>query len=342
MRAIRKILFFLLYLAFLLVLLEIGVRVFLTVKLGVPFFHPSEMTYVFYPEARAVKNATVVKGDGVFDVFLLGASVLNNGWGNIEELLGNALQSKTAGKVKVHTVAIPAHTSLDSYYKFRHVAEKPFDLVLFYDAINEVRANNCPPGMFAQDYSHYSWYKNIALFDGHKEARFLVFPWALHYAASRVWKKLHGIKYVPIHEPTPEWTAYGSDIKTADTFRKNLTRLLDLAKAKGDTVMLMTFAYYVPEDYSQEKFKAKALDYAYTPNSMAIETWGRPENVVKGIQAHNEVLRDLASRYDNVVFVDQEKLIPKEGAYFQDICHFSPKGCEAFVANVVAALPAEQ
>jgi hypothetical protein len=41
----------------------------------------------------------------------------------------------------------------------------------------------------------------------------------------------------------------------------NLTAILDLAGQRGDRVLLMTFATYLPADYSLQAFLEKRLDY---------------------------------------------------------------------------------
>ena len=94
----------------------------------------------------------------------------------------------------------------------------------------------------------------------------------------------------------------------------------------------MSFAYHVPEDYSQIKFRRKTLDYGR--HLVEIEFWGRPEHVVAGIDAHNEVLLKIAKKGE-VYFVDQDKKIPKDGAHFNDICHLTYEGSGVFVRNIL-------
>ncbi len=60
-----------------------------------------------------------------------------------------------------------------------------------------------------------------------------------------------------------------------------------------------------------------------------------PKNVVATVRAHNGVIRDLHAQYENTVFVDQQKRMPKGAKYYNDCCHMTEAGCEAFVANVI-------
>jgi hypothetical protein len=95
----------------------------------------------------------------------------------------------------------------------------------------------------------------------------------------------------------------------------------------------MTFAYYMAWDYSPWAFAEKTLDY--TLHDKPIEMWGVPAHVVTAISVHNKIIREIAAGREGVTFVDQEQLIPKRGDYWNDICHFTHLGTEAFVANLL-------
>lgn len=139
---------------------------------------------------------------------------------------------------------------------------------------------------------------------------------------------------VPTHHRKEEWVAYGSDIRTAESFRTNLTRIVELAREREETLVLMTFAWYVPDDYTKQRFHDGQLPYTPAEKTHPIEIWGSPENVVAGIRAHNAVVREVAAAHPDLPFVDQEQRIPRDGAYFGDICHFSERGLEAFVEGI--------
>ena len=80
---------------------------------------------------------------------------------------------------------------------------------------------------------------------------------------------------------------------------------------------------------------AGELDYTYRDYSYPVESWGRPENVVAGIEAHNDVVRALATAHPDVVFVDQERLVAPTKENFVDICHFTNPGSRRFVKNML-------
>jgi hypothetical protein len=188
--------------------------------------------------------------------------------------------------------------------------------------------------MFREDYSHYSWYEDVNILHAHPEIDIVTLPYVVHKAGAALWHMFARVPYLPTVMLGQSWVVYGEDIKTREPFKKNLEAIIDLARQKREKVLLMTFATYVPRGYSQERFERKELDYGYLKFSAPVEEWGMPANVLKGIKAHNQVIRALASAHKDVLFVDQETLIPSDGEHFADICHFTPKGCEKFVENV--------
>jgi hypothetical protein len=129
---------------------------------------------------------------------------------------------------------------------------------------------------------------------------------------------------------------YGRDPRSAASFKHNLDSILDLAARRGDRVLLMTFATYVPKDYSVESFQAKRLDYGLhlTP----LEVWGAREHVIKTVAVHNEIVRSLAARHEGVLFVDQASLMAGSPRYFNDACRFTTVGSLKFVEYLLEVL----
>ena len=102
----------------------------------------------------------------------------------------------------------------------------------------------------------------------------------------------------------------------------------------------MTFATYVPANYSLDAFNAKRLDYDLhlTP----VEIWGSQGSVLAAVATHNEITRRLAAENPNVLFVDQAKLMATGGRYFNDVCHLTVAGSLQFVNNMHDALGANR
>lgn len=121
------------------------------------------------------------------------------------------------------------------------------------------------------------------------------------------------------------WLKEGAQIKSAGTFRKNLLGLIHLAKTKNEQLILSTYAIHSPPDYSISLFLKGKLDYA--ANKWPTELYGLPENVVKGVRKHNEIIHVLSNKY-NLPLVDFEAKVPHNKDYFLDICHLNTKGCD--------------
>lgn len=332
----KRIFLFLTYFVFLAALAEGVCRVYIMHVFKTPIPSRSEVLYTYYPELEGAVNATIQREDAVIDILFLGGSVLRMQRNRIQRLLREKLGERTGSLVRIHNAAASAHTSRDSLHKYRELSDGEFDLVLYYHNINEVRANNCPDGMFRDDYSHYSWYEEIGAVIDHREMTATAIPFVVEKVFAGLRRHWGRKEYVPKDDPNPEWLGYGSTVKTAGPFEQNVRQVLDMARERGDPMLLMTFAYYVPNNYSFDAFKAKSLDYIR--HSIPIELWGIPANVVAGIEAHNGVIRRLARDYPEAHYIDQAALIPKEGKYFNDICHLSPLGCELFVEAIVTGI----
>lgn len=300
-----------------------------------PFFSPNRFFY--YPELRAVLEAEE-GGEKDLEVLLLGGSVLHEDWGTIPQALQEQVTLTTGQEVRVHNLAEPGHTSLDSWYKYRRVGERAFDLVVVYHGINELRLNNCSEEVFRSDYGHYSWYRVINRFERHPSWPESALLYALVYRGTRLHEKVIAPQaYIPRDRPSEAMIRFGGKIKTAPVFERNLTRLLELARERDQTVVLMTFCSYLPDDYTLERFEAGTLDYCL--HSCAAEIWGAPKHVVRGLEVHNRILRELAERFSNqVVLVDQAARMPLGRETFNDVCHLTQEGCTLFASHMVDAL----
>ena len=100
--------------------------------------------------------------------------------------------------------------------------------------------------------------------------------------------------------------------------------------------MLMTFATYVPVDYSPEAFKAKRLNYGL--HRISIELIGAREHVLNTLAVHNGIVRKLAAQHEGVLFVDQASLMAAEPRYFNDVSHLTVVGSLKFAENLLAVL----
>jgi hypothetical protein len=315
---------------------ELAARGFWRLRFHVPIRHPSRILYAYYPQLRRLDDARPRRGDGHYNILLLGGSTLHPDWGPVAAALAEQLAYSGRRDVRIFNLAYPAHTSRDSWLEYAAIGQARFDLVLVYDGINDTRANNAPPDIFREDYGHYSWYETVNALAAYQGTASFALPYTLKFLALRVRQALTRNRYVPTTLPPKQWLQYGRNPRSAVSFARNLEAILALAAQRGDRVMLMTFATYVPENYSLEAFEGKRLDYGL--HRKPIEDWGRREDVLNAVAVQNEVVRSLAARHDGVLFVDQARLMAGTPRYFNDPCHFTVAGASKFAENVVAAV----
>ncbi len=314
----KKIVFISVSVLLLIFIIEIVCRSFWFVKYHVNFFKMGDIIYVFYPQ---VKNIEKSYNSSCKSVLLLGGSVLHDDFGRVEYWINNYLSPHN---INVYNVSAPGHTSLDSYYKYYLMKNLHFDAILFYHGINETRANNCPENIFRKDYSHYSWYLLINSYFKHKEIPYFVSYYTFVYLFVRALEKYELIKIVPTHDPLRKWVIYGDSIKTMQSFENNLKRICNIAKDKKDGYIILPL------------FLLNRSSYIDTTShySCPASLWGIENNVRKGVNFHNMVIKKIKDDMDNVVLIDMYRLMQADSNLMVDICHFNSKGSERFARIV--------
>ncbi|MCD4824432.1 MAG: hypothetical protein K8S55_07485 [Phycisphaerae bacterium] len=337
------------FILYLLVLLEISSRVYWKIKRDVPFFAgPNGWYGRFYEELKEsnVLAADLRADNEHFDVLLLGGSALDRVHTSLAKdtpAIQSALEKITGRDVRIFNLAQPAMSTRDSLIKYRLMdkEDKHFDLVVVYHGINDIRLNNCPPEKFKDDYTHAGFYKQLLrMEDQIGLLPYFTLPYTIEYTIIHIMSSKKFEFYVPRHKLNPHWLEHGSEIKTAGPFRKNLQDILDLAARRDEPVLLMTFAWYIPEGYSLEKLRAGKLDYAAKGRPDGVENWGKPVNVAKGLKVHNDIIRDLGRNNPRAIFVDAATLLPKKGEYHNDVCHLSEAGKQKLMTIFMPAIKA--
>jgi hypothetical protein len=112
----------------------------------------------------------------------------------------------------------------------------------------------------------------------------------------------------------------------------NLAGLVRLAGERDDRLLLLTYATYIPDNYTEARFKAGELDYAReNPRACTVEIWGRPADVIQSLELQNDGIRELANRSPGVDFVDLARDFPPRGTLFVDPCHLTAEGSRQWV-----------
>ena len=314
-----------------LVSLELGARLYWRSEHKVPWTQRGGIFHVFYPNVGICREEANRPDETHRDILVLGGSVVDemrDGFTRLERRLGDDIRLHVAGRI--------AHTTLDSRRKHEWLEDLGYDDVLVYHGINDCKYDNMPAELFDDGYSVYPFYQAVTALLRHPEADWFALPYTLEFA----WIQARHLKRVKWTKPTAsareEWWIHGSDVKSARTFRSNLEDLVERSRRLGQTVHLATFASYIPPDYTDEKFLAGELDYDSPRLPAAI--WGDAVNVRNCIAVHNEILRDIGSRYDNVRIIEVENAIPSEGRLYDDPCHFSAAGKAVFFDALEAGL----
>ena len=309
-----------------LLLMEGTARVYMYHEIQTPLSGP--MNLGIYRRVEGLRREPVQREAGRINILLLGGSVLYQNWGRVGEFLEAELKEVCKPvHVRVVNLARTAHSSLDSLIKYRLLEDSRFDLVFVYHGINETRNNNVPPELFRDDYSHTEFYADIAVPEAHPESAFFRLPAVLHRMYNN-FMVTSGLRQQLGMREHDKWVEYGCDIKTDRPFRHNLNEMAEIARQRGETLILSTFAIHIPPDYSLEKFKAQELDYA--GHRSPIQLWGRPRCVAKGVAAHNRVVKELAQA-KGLGLVDLDRYLPRNRENFDDVCHLTPAGSQAFV-----------
>jgi hypothetical protein len=322
--------------AFFLVLLTIGLeivsRAYWAIGRKVPLFHTTRIWNSFYEEltTSGVDGAPTARNHESYEVLLLGGSTMYQSADEMNAKLAPALESHTGRAVRVTNLAWYGRNSLDSRLKYEHIADKRFDLVLLYDGFNDVRMNNTPPGAFRADYSHVARYAELQALSRRQELGWITLPFTAKFLASSVRRQI-GL----FPETDLKWSSV-NEIHSPEAFEANVEAIVRTAEQRGDTLVLMTFAYHIPDNYTDAAYEAGQLDFA-TEKFLSLEHWGERQAVIRAVDGHNEAVRRVAQR-NNVLLVDQVARLPARREHFRDPCHLTAEGNRLYVDNIIEAL----
>jgi len=297
------------------------------------FMDHSEVIYLYYGNVRAVDKMVPKKGDGNFDVLLLGGSVLNPNNGEVAEKLKLQLKELDSSRsFKIHNVSYSGHTSRDSKFKMELLSKYHFDLVVFYHGINEVRANNCPNEVFKVDYGHFVWYDEINRVKKYSGHEISAIPLAFDYYKVIFTNMFFPTNYIPEGNPREGWREFGNNIKTEESFRSNLLDIKNIVNDMGSKLIVPTFTYCVDSNYSLQEFEKRRFRDERV--RFPIETWGFPSNVTKGIEAHNGIIKELTNE-EGIVVIEMDSEMSKNDIMFDDVCHLTERGSGEFSKRIV-------
>jgi len=340
----KEIVFLCVYFLFIFLLFEVAFRLYLKKQYNVSFFRPDEKIYYYYSVLQNINTKEISKDDKYLDVMLLGGSVMNWAFSDVSTLIPQELDPHTTEEIRIFHLSEPSHTSRDSRIKYDLLKSKKSDIVILYNGANDFRANNAPDEMFKEDYSHYAWYEDINFILKRKEMKVTATPYVISRLTKRIIDKAIDRRYMPrggvIEDEFKGYLEYGKKIKTDKTLKDNFRHIIQTAQKHNAPILVLTFAYHIPEGYTFEKYMDKQFDYVSEATSYPVEVWGKPEYVAKGIDVQNQAIRELVSEinYDKLYFVDMANLLGKRIGDFSDVCHLSPKGSKKFVGHIMPVI----
>lgn len=328
----RRFLFLSVYLFFCWGVVVLGIKAFWKLHAGVPLGGRPRNLDVYYCELKdsGLQAAHPGHDDNSFDVLLLDGSVLDPRCGSVEVFLKERLRAELGNEFRVYNLARQAHTSRDSLLKYLQLGGDQFELVIVYDGINDVRMNCCPRELFRDDYTHCSWYYEIQK---------LIDSGRLPSTASVAdeFKLVHRLIFLT-SSVDERMLEYGREIKTDRTLRRNHEEIIRAAADRGDVVLLSTYAYDIPGDYTVKRFPMPGFGEWTAGARIPAEMWGRPEDVTATLDAQNAAIRALARENPEVLFVDQRELMPGQEGLFYDVCHLADTGSWRFIDNLWPAV----
>jgi lysophospholipase L1-like esterase len=256
-------------------------------------------------------------------ILTLGGSVMFNR--RMTERLIGSLKMITSTPLEVQGGALRSHTSRDSVIKYKyHFHRYHFDYVLIYEGVNDLWMNHISADKFKSDYSHARpWYRRNIVLNNSLLARYIYnnFLWSRPKCYFEDWPVL------ACHN--------GANFRAYETFAKNTRDLVKLIRNDKGVPILMTFAWYIPANYTRQAFLDDKLGYVNPTHydKCPVELWGAVTYVREGIQELNRIIRNIA-RDENVLIIDQDEMLSDNILMFGDPVHPSEKGADIFVRNI--------
>jgi hypothetical protein len=310
--------------------LEIMSRVYWAIGRGVPVLAGARIWHAYYPELANAERVPCVRSAEQYEVLMLGGSTMALAFEELDARLKPALEARTGKKTHITNLASPGRNSLDSRLKYEFLANKCFDLILVYDGFNDTRMNNTKPDTFRADYSHDPRHAELQALARHREVGWLTLPFTAEFTASALSRRF-GLTG-PTHA---KWSPV-AEVRSPQSLEANLDAIAHTANNRGETLILMTYSYYIPSSYTDEAFAAGVLDYT-EGFGYPLKDWGVPSKVIEAVDKHNEAIRRVAKGH-GVQLVDQAALLHAERRHFVDPCHFTRAGNAQFVSNVLDEL----
>ena len=322
------------YILFLFILAEGTLRLGFMVVYSTPFLKPGELIYRYYPLVKHIKRKYVEADKGTYKILILSCSTLHKEWaGDFETIMEKNLgHSDSIGHqpYAVFNASGIGFSSADNLNCYRLLDDLNFDVVVNYGGINDSRFNNCPAEVFKEDYSHIAWNNEINCVLRHSEMNAVLTPFFVDYSFERIRQLVCKQNFILAHYSfAKDWWNFGNELKSLPCFKRNTATIAADCKQKKEELLLMSYAYYLPPNYSLDRFENRQLDYTFQPNSRETEIWGKAQNVSSFLDSSNAAMKVIAET-TRCNFFDMHKRIGTVHTSYADVCHFSSTGLAVF------------
>lgn len=261
------------------------------------------------------------KPEDTIRILILGGSVMFNR--HLGDRLKASLQQHTSHNIELVNAGIRSHNSRSDLYKMQRMAPYKFNYVIYYNGVNDLVMNRKSPLEYQEDYSHSSpWLRQNSLFEKSLVAFFI---YKLYWDG---YNKFFG------HETDKLDNNY-YDYRSVNSFVNNVREIAQLTKIYGGAPVLMTFAYTIPDNYTQQSFNKDKLGYINPDHydRWPVEGWGTPDYVRNGLNKINAGLRHIAAT-EGIELIDMDQQLSGQIHLFGDFCHFNEEGVDVFVSIV--------
>lgn len=324
----------LLYFTCILLLIEISVRFYFYTAWNVPLFNKEEMLYHYYPELDGIKKK-YYNDTSVVKVLILGGSAVTASlYCDLSFELRTLYREHQLDErsISIYNLARSGQTSFDSKIKRQYLADLKFDYTFIYDGFNDCRANNIPTENFDINYKHFTYYNEVILYQDYIKGHFSILPFTFNYIWITIKNKILSTPHVPPYYIVigtkvlnADFWNNGKDVKTIQSFSKNLNDIYKIQLEIPDQqLILSTYAFYSPENYTLDNFYHKKLDY--DEQKWPTEIYGEPRFIVNCVKDHNKILESWKDS-SHVTVLQLDSIIPKNKLYYNDICHLTDSGC---------------
>lgn len=328
-------------------LIELIARLSFLILWDIPLFKKENIIYRYYPSLKGVQEIYLQDTSQIKVLVLGGSAVTANLYCDLDFELKWQLRNNQFNEraISVYNLAEIAHTSFDSRFKREFLSGLKFDYTFIYDGFNDCRANNIPSHYFQEDYSHFTYYKEVLLYQKYIPKHISILPYTFHFIQYALRKKLLPQPHVPEHydpwdisnvEKNTLYWEEGKNIKSLKSFKKNLDEIYTTNQnISGQHLILSTYANYTPENYSLQKFNQKELDYR--EQRWPAEIYGDPIHMDACVNAHNSMIQSWKDS-NHVSVLDLDSRIPKNKNYYHDICHITDRGCQLMAEEILRVI----